>query len=162
MARMHWNVKNLTGQKFGLLTVIGFAGSIAHKSHWLCRCDCGNNKTVKGIYLTDGATKSCGCNRFAGHRRTHGKSHTRAFNIWLGMKQRCENPKNPAYRLYGGRGIAICARWQKFENFFADMGPAPNGLSIDRKDNDKGYDRSNCRWATPLQQSRNRRGVKHG
>ena len=92
--------------------------------------------------------------------RTHGKRHTKLFGVWWQMIQRCRNPKHKAYRNYGGRGIAVCDRWKSFENFALDMGEAPHGLSLERKDNDGHYDPSNCVWATASQQSRNTRTSK--
>jgi hypothetical protein len=88
---------------------------------------------------------------------THGMTHTKEFIAWCGMKQRCLNPKHKSFKRYGGRGITICDRWLKFENFFADMGYAPAGFTLDRRDNDKGYFPDNCRWASPKHQGRNRR-----
>ena len=82
-------------------------------------------------------------------------TRTRTYNIWCGFVKRCENAKEPAYAEYGGRGIKVCARWRKFENFLADMGPAPAGRSLDRIDNDGDYAPGNCRWATRAQQARN-------
>lgn len=158
MAKLHWNAKDLTGQVFGRLTVIGIGESRRkHRVYWRCRCACGSIKDVAGDQLTSGDSKSCGCNQHAGHRRTHGQSDKRVHIIWLGMKQRCENPRSHAYRLYGERGIKVCERWQTFENFLADMGHPEPGLTIDRKNNDKGYSPDNCRWATRFDQARNSR-----
>lgn len=143
---------NLTGQRFGRLTVIS---KCADK--WLCRCDCGNDRLVFSGHLREGRTVSCGC--YIAEKvkkpRTHGKRHTRAWKIWSGIKQRCLNPKNSAYKRYGGRGITICDKWLMLEGFLEDMGEPPEGMSIDRKENDKGYCKDNCRWATDTQQARN-------
>lgn len=91
----------------------------------------------------------------------HGMSGTRIYRIWSGMKERCFNPNNEHFRIYGGRGIFVCEKWRSsFLAFYADMGDAPPGLTIDRIDNDKGYEPGNCRWATPLEQVRNSRTPK--
>jgi len=107
-------------------------------------------KSMKKVHCS----KSCGCR--SSRNRRHGLSDTPIHRVWSDMKYRCELPTNQAYPRYGGRGITVCERWQTFENFLEDMGDKPPGMSIDRIDNDKGYEPSNCRWATDLEQSRNR------
>ena len=90
-------------------------------------------------------------------RRTHGMSYTRTYKTWIGMLQRCNNPKSPVYKYYGGRNIKVCQRWYKLENFLADMGERPKGLTLERVNNNLGYIKSNCKWATQVEQARNRR-----
>jgi len=149
---------DLTGSRFGLLTVISRAsnGRCGHV-RWICLCDCGNYKIIHGNNLKTGDTNSCGCL----HRKIvmrHGKSNRPIYMIWDAMVQRCNNPNNVNYKNYGGRGIIICNRWLKFENFLADMGEPPtNKHSIDRIDNNGHYCSKNCRWVTKKQQMRNTR-----
>lgn len=156
--------KDLSGQRFGLWTVKQRAPNRNGKACWLCICACGKEKEVVGTSLTHGISKSCRCvgtkivNDF---NRTHGMSKSPEHISWLGMKARCLNPKNPAYKNYGGRGITVDPSWVKsFENFFRDMGPCPENREIDRIDNDGNYEKSNCRWATLEQQAQNKRQPK--
>lgn len=93
----------------------------------------------------------------APRRITHGLTNTKTHHIWTGMRQRCRDANTPAYQHYGGRGIKVCERWRTFENFVADMGECPDGMELDRRDNDGDYEPSNCRWATKKMQARNRR-----
>jgi hypothetical protein len=124
---------NLVGQKFGDLTVVRRAESKNWKGRWYCVCVCGGKTIVITSLLRTGATKNCGCRR---HKppanRTHAMSETPEYEAWRGMKRRCLNPHRRDYQHYGGRGIGICERWMKFENFFADMGSRPPGASLDR------------------------------
>ena len=123
---------------------------------FLCRCRCGNKKTVQLWHLRSGHTTSCGCEKTR-KSITHGKSNTPEIRTWQGMKQRCLNINNNRYKDYGGRGIKVCKRWLKFENFYKDMGERPKGTTLDRIDNNGNYEPSNCRWATPEQQYSNMR-----
>jgi hypothetical protein len=121
---------------------------------WLCRCDCGSERIVRGSNLQSGCSKSCGClNTKHGQSRPRG----RAYQCWQNMKARYLNPQHRQYPDYGGRGITVCERWLIFENFYADMGDPPDGLSIDRINNDGNYEPRNCRWATVAEQLANRR-----
>jgi hypothetical protein len=119
--------------------------------YWLCRCGCGNQKSVSAGNLRSGAVASCGCSR-----KTHGASDTRTYRVWWAMIARCRYKRMPFWVRYGGRGIRVCWRWKKFENFLADMGEAPPGLTLDRKNNDGNYSPSNCWWATQAEQERNK------
>lgn len=156
---------NLSGHKFFRWTVICQADSVKKETHWLCRCDCGQSRSVSGKNLVNGKTKSCGCwnaevlknnkNAFI-----HGfyASHKREMSSYLNMIYRCTVKTHKSWQDYGGRGIVVCDRWMAgFHNFLADMGPRPAGTSIDRINNDGNYEPSNCRWATRIQQRENQR-----
>jgi len=155
------NRLELSGQKFGMLTAIRPIGRGKHKEIiWLFQCDCGRLTEVIGSKVKCGATKSCGCLVHNNGVRTHGLSKTSTYRTWQSMRQRCQNPDDYAYKHYGSRGIKVCERWDKFENFLEDMGERPKGLTIERIDNDKGYFPKNCKWATMKDQLRNRRNVR--
>lgn len=120
-------------------------------------CDCGVKKEIRIGNVKSGASLSCGCLQIESIS-THGMHNHALYKVWTAMLQRCNNQSNKRFKSYGGRGITVCDEWIKFENFYKDMGDRPSDShSIDRKDNNKGYNKDNCRWATPLEQSRNRR-----
>lgn len=149
------------GQRFGRLEVVRHAGRIKKDQTWLCRCDCGLETQVSTHNLTSGRTKSCGCwKKERRNRLTHGMSNSPTWKVWVKMRERCLDSRCAEFPHYGGRGILVCERWVKFENFLADMGEKPEGLSIDRIQNNGNYEPGNCQWATDLDQMRNTRRNK--
>lgn len=151
---------DITGQRFGKLTVIGYAGNNRTAAQWLCRCDCGNECIVVGTKLRSGYTKSCSCAQkivTSIHFKKHGKTGTPEYRTWKAMKERCYNVHNIGYKNYGARGIRVCERWlNSFENFLSDMGVKPGKkYSIDRKDSTGNYEPGNCKWATMKEQGGN-------
>ena len=156
----HDNKPDLTGQRFGMLTVIARAvNDPAGKAMWNFICDCGNEKTVRQEYLKKG-TPNCGCysKKLQTTNLVHGLNDHPLAVIWRAMLFRCENPKAHNYERYGGRGITVCERWHDLKNFVEDLeeGYAP-GLQLDRIDNDGPYSPENCRWVTAKENNRNKR-----
>lgn len=158
----HPNSVDKTGMVFGRLTVLErIMPAINHCYNWKCKCQCGQTVIISSRKLSkNGGTESCGCllKDIMHQRQTHGDSTSKEYKIWNQMKMRCENESDPAFQNYGGGGIRVCERWRNsYEAFLKDMGRCPDGLSIDRKDNNGNYEPSNCRWVTKKQQNRNRR-----
>jgi len=162
------NFKDLTGKRYGKLTVLKYVGKDKNRhSLWLCKCDCGVEKTISSTALQAGQ-KSCGCE---GARTTlsqrmtkHGMYKSRIYDIWHCMKDRCYREGNSKYYLYGGRGIRVCDEWKNdFVPFYewAMSNGYKDDLTLDRIDSDGNYEPSNCRWATVTEQNRNRRCCTH-
>lgn len=159
-------IRDLTGQKFGQLTVIKRADDYILKNGrrkimWLCECDCGNkNVIVRGEDLRSGHTKTCGCS-WGQH---HGKRNTKLYGVWKSMKERCGNPNCKSYKIYGAEGKKVCDEWiHNFQVFYdwAIENGYKDGLTIERKDGTKGYSPDNCKWATREEQMNNIRNNRY-
>lgn len=157
---------DVVGREVGRLLVLGLAPRRGARVYCLCLCACGEMKEILWATLQQRRTQSCGCltaETLSARRLTHGvttsagtEGEKRAFTAWVSMRDRCRNPKNKRYHVYGGRGIGISPDWERFSQFLADMGPCPDGYSLEREKNDEGYSERNCHWLPRAKQAQNR------
>lgn len=157
--------KDISGHRLGSLLVVKIDDNRDSESRsrakkkWICQCDCGKVKSFFETNLLRGLSTTCGCSK--GRKPTHGLRHKRAYTSWHTMIRRCEDVNCNGYENYSARGITVCEEWHDIEKFYADMGERPEGTSIDRIDNNKGYYKDNCRWATAREQSLNKSSNRH-
>lgn len=158
---MKARVRMAPGDVFGRLTVEAIVRERSTDRRVMvdCVCECGQRVRVVARCIKSGHTQSCGClmrevNRL--RATSHGQARTRTYRIWRQMRTRCLNPNHWGYMWYGGKGVTVCPRWAEFSAFLADMGECPPDLSLDRIDGSRGYEPSNCRWATRMTQNNNR------
>ena len=160
-------IKDLTNQVFGRLTVIEFAGfGSSHKTLWKCKCECGNEITVKSNSLVTGHTRSCGCLEIETKKKNnlkHGLRNDPLYPTWLNMRDRCNNPNNSHYKYYGKKGICLCEEWDDFKNFYnwAYSNGYVKGLTIERIDINSNYCPENCKWISMKDQARNKSNTLH-
>ena len=157
-------IEAIGGERYGLWTLLEGVRREGQVIYRHAKCDCGAEKWVNYQNVKQGKSKSCGCLRVAVSATinlSHGKTGSKTYKIWAGMKRRCNNPNEKFYSHYGGRGIRVDPAWEKsFPQFLADMGECPDGHSIERLDVDRGYSKDNCKWIPESQQSRNTRKSK--
>jgi hypothetical protein len=149
---------DITNRRFGRLVAVRHSTGVCKtKTYWLCKCDCGKERSIDTRSLISGKTTSCGCYMLE-CRTKHGLSAHPLADTWYKIMDRCYNPNHDAYHNYGGRGIGVCARWHDMALFILDNeGKKSPGLTIDRIDNDRDYSPENCTWSTSTAQGRNRR-----
>jgi hypothetical protein len=153
-------MRALAGSRFGRLIVLSAVLDKGRHSVWLCECDCGATRNIREDSLDTGNTRSCGClqkDAVSKATRKHGASTTKSHKAWRAMLDRCYNHKHKSYDIYGGRGIKVCDEWrQEYSSFLSDMGEPQPRMFLDRVNNDLGYSKDNCRWATGAESVRNR------
>ncbi len=154
--------KDLSGMRFGRLVVTDYSHNKGDRRYFSALCDCGKTHIASGGNLVSGQVRSCGCLR-EDVLKTSSLKHggrvnlgDRTYQSWSDMRKRCNNPKSRDFAMYGGRGISVCERWNDYSKFLDDMGERPVGKTIDRIDNNKGYEPSNCQWSDKYQQALNR------
>lgn len=158
---LHKNFRDISGMRCGRLTVESVAGRKGALYYWNCKCDCGGTAIVPRSCL-NGGTQSCGCLHREATQKFLGKhfmTNSITYKSWLNMRRRCNDPKNNRYERYGGRGIKVCDRWnESFQSFLQDVGERPSlDHSIERRDNNRGYEPNNCYWASRQEQSNNKK-----
>jgi hypothetical protein len=146
------NYDLLIGKKFNKWTVLSYSSGV-RRVNLECICECGRKSLIQASAILGNHTKSC----LSCAPRKHGHYGTPTYRSWIGARNRCNNPNNKDYSYYGGRGIKVCERWSKFENFLCDMGLKPVNKSLDRIDNNGDYTPENCRWSTASEQNSNQR-----
>lgn len=156
-------MRDLTNQKFNRWLVLSFEYSKRPHHYWKCRCECGEERILQANAIIRGSSRSCGCLRVETSKHlhtTHGASDTGAYNAWLSMKARVRKKTGPIFKSYGARGIKYCERWEEFVNFYEDIGHLwTPGMTLERINNDRNYEPSNCKWIPKSEQSRNRRSI---
>lgn len=167
---MKTSYKDISGQRFGDLTALKYLRIKGNHALWYCVCKCGKNCEIYGYRLRNGQRKHCGCqSKNITHGQTRGRKRGLTYATWIAMRQRCRDPNTVGWMIYGGRGIKVCDRWGNgegglsgYECFLSDMGPRPSKKhSIDRIDNDRGYEPGNCRWVDAKTQIKNRSIAVH-
>ncbi len=156
-------MKDITGIRYNRLVALRAGKRVIGGIMWEFQCDCGGKKYIRSNHVKSGRVKSCGCwniEALVDRSTTHGLAGSPTYRSWQHLKERCTNPSDINYHRYGGRGITFCERWNVFENFLEDMGEKPEGLQIDRIDNDGNYEPGNCRWVTGTENIRNASGTK--
>lgn len=154
-------IDNITGTRFGNLVAQELVKVERRRAYWRLVCDCGNVVVAMAQTVKAGKKKSCGCRR-SDHLFTHGKSKTRLYRIWQGMRYRCENPRNEGFKNYGGRGVTVSGEWLDFDQFqkWAIEAGYRDDLEIDRIDVNGNYEQKNCHWVSRIENQKNKRTTR--